>query len=457
MNHYLVVLAILSSLLSGGSKASQVELKAELKPILGHFTSVNSVGYTVLISQNGKVRFSDALGMANLELGVPLTPQHIFETGSLTKQFTTVAILKLAQQGKLSLDDTINQYINGISTTRGPVTLTHLLSHTSGLVDPINDPQFLATRVQEKITLPALIEQFKNGHWQYAPGERINYSNVGYSMLAYVIQKVTGVSYSEYLTSAIFQPLGMKQTFQASFAVTAGKVSGYTYDGDTPRQNDFLDLGWAFGAGDLISTSQDLARFTHALMQGHVLNQDYLKRHLAPITINGETIPGSFNYSLTDVGQYRAIRTSGSTLGFSSHSIYFPHNDIYIVVLSNSDGINGGAWTPPATVAGMYAAKLLNIPLPDYSLKPISDVHATRLAGNYRLNENTLRKLTFRDGQMFYQRNDGAHFPLVYMGNNRFYFRDTYSWMEIKKVGTSDQQMVLRHFLNEQGETAEKE
>ena len=449
----LIKLVILAGVLFAGKLAACENLN--VKKELQRFTSSDSVGLSALVAKQGKVLCAEALGMANLELSVPLKSNDIFEIGSLTKQFTAVAILLLAQDNKLALNDSISQYIAGIKTTQGTVTLQHLLAHTSGLVDPINEPTFLATRVQEAISLSELVDTFKNDHWIYPPGERGVYSNVGYSMLAYVIEQVTHSTYQDFLAKRIFKPLGLLSTSQASFAVTKQKVTGYTFNQNTPRQHDLLNLNWAYGAADLLSNTQDLSRFTHALMQGDILTKKYTDILFSPITLNdGTETNGSFNYSLSTIGQSRVIRSSGSTLGYSSHSIYLPMEQMYFVVLNNSDGVNGGAWIPPETVANKLAANYLSIPLPDYLEVELDASLAEKYTGNYQLDTQTQRTLTYQNGQFYYQRNDDPLYRVIPMGNDQFYFPTTLNYFQISNLGAAKQSMDFYYFLSDQPEVA---
>jgi CubicO group peptidase (beta-lactamase class C family) len=422
---------------------------------LSRFASTDSVGYSVLISQNGKVLYQKARGLANIELNVPMQPNHIFEIGSLTKQFTAVAILLLAQDGALSLEDNISKYIPDISSTKNDVTLKHLLAHTSGLIDSINTPEFLSTRIQESVTLEEIIAQFKNDHWQHVSGDQINYSNIGYSMLAWVIEKVSGTTYATFLNERIFKPLNMHNTSQVSFNLTKRKVTGYTFDGSEPRQHDLINLNWGYGSSDLLSTTEDISLFSHALMQGKVLNQTHLHTLLSPLILNDDVQrQGSFTYSLSTIWNFDAIRISGSTLGYSSHSIYLPDNDTFIVVLANSDGVNGGNWIAPATMAGKLAATLLAIPLPDYKRIHLSEQSAVRYIGHYQLHDSSIRKLSFDEGKYYYQRNDGAIYEMVPMENDSFYFEDTLNYLQINQVDNKKSTMDFYYFLSHQAEKA---
>jgi CubicO group peptidase (beta-lactamase class C family) len=231
--------------------------------------------------------------------------------------------------------------------------------------------------------------QFKNDHWQHPVGQQIHYSNVGYSMLTRIIEKVSKTSYQGVLQNRIFTPLKMPNTSQASFKITQGKTTGYTFAEDVPRQHDLLNLNWAQGAADLLSTTEDLSIFTHALMQEKVLNKQHLQYFLAPIRLNTSVVDqGSFTYSFSSIKEQDAIRVSGSTLGYSCHSIYLPDSDSYIVVLSNSDGVNAGAWVAPSTVASQLAATLLALPSPTFETISIPKTQADSYIGDNPLEKH---------------------------------------------------------------------
>lgn len=331
----------------------------DVEKVTSQFKKPNYPGFAFLVARKNKVLCENAYGLANIELNVPLSTNHNFETGSLTKLFTATAVLLLEQQGKLNRNDPITRFIPGITSPKPPVTIEHLLAHTSGLVDPINEPEFLATRINDNVTLEELIQEFKNGRWEYAPGEHVIYSNVGYSMLGYIIETVSGLPYETALQTLIFKPLNMRHTYQASFNIIHGKAAGYTFDGTTPRQHDFLNWRWAFGAADLLSTVRDLNTFNSALMHGKLLNTEQFSALTRHIVLNdGSQIPGSYNYSIEEINSMRALRMNGSTMGYSSHSAYLPESDTFVVVLSNSDGINGGGWTAPAVIADSLIAAI---------------------------------------------------------------------------------------------------
>lgn len=456
LTHFVVRGLLCLLLVSSQALHAQANVIDKFKQDLEFFNRDDGVGRVVILTKNRKTLFADARGMASIELQVPLQLTHVFEIGSITKLFTAVAILQLAQTHQLALDDPITKYLPDISNSE--VQLHHLLAHTSGLVDPINSPSFLANEIQHKVTLKQLLERFQNGHWQHKPGDTVHYTNVGYSILAAVIEKVSGQSYIDYVTQHIFKPAGMRSSGQVSFAITPGKVTGYTFDGSKARQHDLVDLAWGYGAADILSTVGDLAKFNQALMHGTLLKPKYVKQLFSPITVAGSSVTtSSYNASIVAIGKHKAYRMNGSTMGYSSHSLYIPDLDLYLVVLANSDGINRGGWVAPATVASKLIASYLDLSLPDYTRVSSDQVAAKRWLGNYRVNATTVRKLIFRDGEFFYQRNDDQLYKVIPLENHVFYFPDNLSYLKMLEKAGQQQQMHFYYTLSQQPEAGVKE
>lgn len=445
------------SVSANGESCDKQTFTRELNSFISSNSSDVAPGYSALLARDGRILCQEAVGLASAELSVPLTPEHIFEIGSLTKQFTSVAVLLLVQDNKLRLEDDIKTFLPAINSTKGKVTLGHLLAHTSGLVDPINQPEFLATRIQESISLTELVDLFQNGNWQHLPGERVVYSNVGYSLLAHIVELVSGKSWFEFLSDRVFKPLNMRSTYQAGFALVPGKVSGYTWHQQSLRQHGLINLAWAYGAGDLLSTTLDLFAFNEALMGGKLLESELLRVLFAPIKLNsGDRLNGSFNTSLSTVAGQKAMRISGSTMGYSSHSIYLPESRYYVVVLHNSDGINGGDWIAPATVAAKLIARQLDLPIPDYQKVNISAETAHDLVGQYRLDAETVRELRFEGGRFYYSRNGGPDLEVLPMANGGFYFPDTLAYFYIQNSKSKRQSMAFYYLLSSEPEVAVK-
>ena len=166
-------------------------------------------GAAVIVTKDGETVFRRAYGMANLELGVALQPDMVFRLGSITKQFTAAAILLLEQQGKLSVGDLLSKHLPGYPVHGHPITIEHLLTHTSGIFSYTSIPGYMARKVRQDLTTSELVDAFKGQPMSFAPGERWSYSNSGYVLLGAIIERVSEQSYADFVRSHIFEPLSL--------------------------------------------------------------------------------------------------------------------------------------------------------------------------------------------------------------------------------------------------------
>jgi len=191
--------------------ASTKNIEAEIDAIFNQAYPANSPGATVLMAKDGKIIYRKAFGMANLELKVPMQPENVLHLASITKQFTSVSILMLMDQGKLSLQDPLSKYIADFP--RGnEITLHHLLNHTSGIKSYTNLPEF-RTKTRLDISPEEIISNFKSLPLEFNPGEKYEYTNSGYVLLGYIIEKLSGMSYEEFIQKNIFDKLGMRNSY----------------------------------------------------------------------------------------------------------------------------------------------------------------------------------------------------------------------------------------------------
>jgi CubicO group peptidase (beta-lactamase class C family) len=214
------------------SRADQrADLAAKIDPLFTQIEQSNWPGAAVLAARDGTVIFDKGYGFAQMESRVPMTTDTLFRIGSITKQFTSAAILKLAEEGKLSLDYHLSKFI--LDWPRGDeVTLRHLLTHSSGIHNYTAKPGFY-DHVTEPISLADLVESFKNDPYDFNPGEKYSYCNSGYVLLGYIIEKVTGQSYESYLKKTFFDPMGMKHTsvYHAGMSPVAALLAIHTQMG----------------------------------------------------------------------------------------------------------------------------------------------------------------------------------------------------------------------------------
>jgi len=293
-------------------------------------------GAALAIIRGGRTVKTAAYGSANLEWQTPATPETVFEIGSITKQFTAAAILLLAQQGKLAVDDKISRHLDGTPPSWSQISIRHLLTHTSGLKNYTGLDGFEASR---RLTQARFIAQIAAHPLDFPPGEKWAYCNTGYNLLGYIIENVSGKSYGDFLEQNIFAPLGMTATTRRDTpAILPFRASGY----ETNRAGQFIvrdpDLTDVFSAGALASTVGDLAKWNAALETDNILTAASRAQMWTPVKLNsGATHPYGFGWFLEPWQGHANIGHSGSTSGFSASLQRFPEAGLTVILLTNSD------------------------------------------------------------------------------------------------------------------------
>lgn len=290
------------------------------------------------------VRGADTLvlrgyGKANLELDVPTPDRAVYEIGSVTKQFTAAAILQLADQHKLSLDDDLTKYFPSYPLHGQRVSIRRLMDHTSGIHGYTEIPAFgrLMARALPKDSLVAL---FRPLPLDFAPGTAMAYSNSAYFLLGLIIEKVSGEGYAKYLAQHEFQPAGMPDTrYCSNSEVIKNRASGYGVAGDTLQQAQYIDMTWPFSAGALCSTAGDLVAWTRALHSGRILSPGAYHEMITPAPLNdGTMIRYAKGLAIDSLDGHRRISHGGGIPGFLSTVQYFPDDSLTVVVLINTAG-----------------------------------------------------------------------------------------------------------------------
>ncbi|HWV68963.1 serine hydrolase domain-containing protein, partial [Chitinophaga sp.] len=299
----------------------------ELDAVLTRAFPSQGPGAAVLVAKANKIIYKKAFGKANLELNVALKPGHIFRIGSITKQFTACAILKLAEEGKLSLQSEVTEFIRDYPA-RG-ITIEHLLTHTSG----INTGAGAWTPETRKkdFTPQALIDSFKLRPVDFLPGASFRYNNNGYVLLGYIIELVSGMSYEKYITEHFFKPLGMKNSgYDNTALVIPGRASGYQRDNELYRNANYLSMTQPYSAGSLLSTVEDLYTWNRALTAGKVIHEESLRKAQTPYRLNNGDLTGyGYGWWLGNIQGSPCIKHDGLINGFSTFALYLPQEKIF--------------------------------------------------------------------------------------------------------------------------------
>ena len=283
-------LAILTCCLLSPAVAKAQKLNDQIdRLITSVISSPQGPGGAFMVARKGQVLYQKAFGKANIELGVDLTPENVFQLGSMTKQFTAVAVLLLEQQGKLKVSEPISKYIPDYPAG-DKITIHHLLTHTSGIKD-FTKMKALASIAQKEMTPKMMVDFFKDEALEFAPGERFEYNNSGYVLLGYLIEIVSGERYADFIQHHIFDQLGMNHSYYASDRqIIKNRAYGYQKKDDIYVNKTVINFSVPFASGSLMSTLADLLKWQNALSQNKLLNAAETKRAFSHYTLNNGAI-----------------------------------------------------------------------------------------------------------------------------------------------------------------------
>ena len=379
---------------------AQNQEKAFDKILTELFTN-DGPGGTALVIKNGKTIYKKAFGKANLELDVPMQPENIFRIGSITKQFTACAILKLMEEGKLDLQDDITKYLSDYPTHGHTITIEHLLTHTSGIKSYTDLEKWTPEMHKKDFTPKEMVDWFKNEPMDFAPGTKFRYNNSAYFLLGYIIEKVAGKTYAEYIDTTFFQPLGMKNSsYGSTKRIVKNRAAGY-HKGDTYDNADFLSMTQPYAAGSLLSNVEDLSIWYHAVNSGKVISKNSLaKAHTNFKLNNGDPTIYGYGWFLGNVQGSPMYDHGGGIHGYLTASIFLPEEKVFVAVFSNC------TCNAPGDAALKVAATAIGKP---YEWKKINltDKALASYEGVYESVDNGTVTLSFDKGQLYYMQSGG--------------------------------------------------
>lgn len=352
---------------------AEISFEEGIKKRLGRLTEENLPGLAVLVSRDGRIVYQGGFGWADLEKKTPVTAKTKFRIGSVTKQFTAAAILRLAEEGKLAVTDPLAEFFPGFPDG---VTLQHLLTHSSGIHSYTDTPEFL-DRVGKLVRPSELISQIRKYPPDFAPGKGFHYSNSAYFILGEIVAKVSGKSLSAYLQDVFFGPFGMNDTgVYLNSLPPAGMATGYSMLEVKPVVALDWDMSWAGGAGALYSTVGDLFRWNEALFGGTALKQASLNAMITPAILPDGVDGLHYGYGLViaDLNRLPAITHSGGLNGWSSDLLRLPEQHCTVITLANALPPVPGF--EPTTISRQIGGKFLDADikkLPPLEENPDSD------------------------------------------------------------------------------------
>ncbi len=340
-----LTVVLLCGFLNGVSAApsdvSKPDSAARIDAFLQSYVDRSLFNGSILVARGGEVILKKGYGMANFEWRIPNTPDTCFRIGSMTKQFTSMVVMQLVEEGRLALEDKLADRVPYYrKDTGGKVTIHQLLNHTSGIPSYTNIPNILKEHGRKALSLRDLVTAWCSADLEFEPGTRFAYNNSGYIILGAVIEEVTGKTYEQVLKERIFEPLGMQASgYDHAESVINHRASGYDNGVSGLRNADFIDMSLPYAAGALYSTVEDLLVWDQALYGTRLLSEAGKSKIFTP---------GAGNYGYgwfiqkAPVGpgktERQVIQHMGGIPGFSSLIVRVPEDRIVIVLLNNTGG-----------------------------------------------------------------------------------------------------------------------
>src|SRR5438067_5875587 len=358
-------------------------------------------GCAVGVATDGKPVLAKAYGMADLEHDVKNTPDTIFEAGSVSKQFTAAAMLLLAREGKLSLDDPVMKYVPELPQYEMPLTIRHMLNHTSGLRDWGSVAAISGwprtTRVHTHAHVLDIISRQKS--LNFPSGTRWSYSNTGFNLAAVIVSRVSGMSFPDFTRTRIFEPLGMKDTSWRDDHTRVVKRRAVAYDETKDGFHTDMPFEQVYGNGGLLTTVGDLLKWNENFTTPKVGDASFVAEQQQPGRFNDGRV---HDYALgLMVATYKGVRQvehSGSTAGYRAHLARYPDQHVSVAVLCNVS--SGNATQAAHSVADVYLGDRAKTPAAPTATHSLTSADLEAAAGLYR-NATTGVPLTIeRDGDV---------------------------------------------------------
>jgi CubicO group peptidase (beta-lactamase class C family) len=348
-------------------------------------TKSDEAGCVVAVVKNGEVIHRAGYGLANMEWGIPNSPETVFRLASITKQFTAMAIMMLMEEGKLSLDDPITKFFPDFSTSGHHVTVTHLLNHTSGIKSNTSLPDFEKT-MRNKYTPQEMYETFAHQPFDFAPSEKWSYNNSGYHLLGMIIEKLSGQSYEDFLKSHIFEPLEMKTAcYLHNEIITPKRATGYFVHEGKLFNSGFIDMSVPFSAGSLGASVDDLIKWNKALRENRLISAENLQKMHQPTKLNdGKIEDYGFGWSINTYQGHRIVRHDGGINGFRTNMFHLFEDDLLVIVLCNNTSLNHEMLSLAAL------RRVLNLPDPSYTEVKLSPEQLACVEGAFQKEDFTV-------------------------------------------------------------------
>lgn len=406
---------------------------AQAQEVLAPYLEAKAFSGSILVAKDGVPVWRESFGAADREWDLANTADTKFRLGSITKQFTASAILQLVEQGKLSVDDPIAKYYAEAPAAWAKVTIKHLLTHTSGIPSYTAIPGFFDKDARLPLTPDGIIKLTRDKPLDFEPGTKYAYDNTGYILLGYVIEKISGETYADYVTQHIFEPLGMKDTgYDVTGEILRHRASGYQGSKSGWKNADFLDMSLPYAAGSLYSTTGDLLIWDRALADGKILTPASRAAMFTDYNRYG------FGWRVDTVGGHERVGHGGGINGFSTGISRYPKDGVVAIVLANYNA------SPSNTIADNLAGLCLGVWQPP---KAIALPAATldRYVGVYVLSPTFTMTITRQGEQLISQGTDQGPLPIYASAPGEFFAKTVNAKVSFIQTGDAPATALVLH------------
>jgi CubicO group peptidase (beta-lactamase class C family) len=433
MNKYLALFCFISSALP--SIAQSVPEKIDT--LLTAFEKQDAFSGSVLVARRGTVIFEKGYGYKNKKENALNDSNTIFQIGSITKQFTSAIILKLEEKNQLSLRDKLSKYIPDYPNG-DQITIEHLLTHTSGVYNYTNDTAFMRKEAFTSINRDSLIATFKNKPLDFHPGDKFNYSNSGYILLGYIIEKVTGKSYFQVVRENIFRPLHMDHTgFDFSALVNADKAIGYMPPA-AGLPAPIVDSSVSFAAGAIYTTVGDLYKWDRALYTGDIISPASLQKAFTP-----HLDKYGYGWMIDSAYGKKMVGHGGGIPGFVSDILRVPEDQTCVIVLDNHPS-PASPGQIASEINALLNGKEYNIPHGRTAIH-LDTTLLKQNVGEYQLAPGFIITVSLENGSLMSQATGQAKLELFAEKENFFFLKVVDAQLEFIKGPDDKVEKLILH------------
>ena len=403
---------------------------------------VNTIHFSgaVLVAQGGQAIVDKGYGKANYEFNVPVTPQTKFRIASLTKQFAAMAVMMLAERHLLSIDDPVSVYLPDYPNG-DRIKLVHLLTHTSGILDHAELPDFNTDRRVYPCDTDATIATFRDLPLEFTPGEKFSYSNSGYILLGQIIETITQMPLQDYIAKSILKPLHMNNTgFVDMDAVIPNLADGYVFKNDEIEKAAYRNIANAGASGAMYSTIDDLYLWDRALYTEQLVSKASLDAMFAPYTEHY-----GYGWGLVDLFNRKMVAHNGETEGFRTNISRFADDDVCIIILSNLEQTPVGKMS--VDLAAMVFGEKYTTPQVRKSVA-VAPALLEKYVGKYEVQPDFHLTITRDDTRLFCQATGQSKLEIHPESESKFFLKEVDAQVEFF---TDDSDNVTRLVLYQGG------